>query len=154
MSILATQCDDLFATESGLSEITISFSIPANSYRTTKRDYVYYNSDLNKFIGDVLPRIMTSIDCDLFQLKKSKKILRIGEYKHEEEKLGYQQNDALKEIARLFKWAMERGYDRKLECVIIRSNYPFEKLTIFDFIAEKTFVVEGEDVKKYLTLEL
>jgi len=153
MSISESQLE-IFATESGLDEITISFKVPKNSYRTTKKDYVYYNSDLNKFIGEVLPRIMTSIDCDLFQIKKAKKTLRTGEYKHEEENVGYQQNDALKEIARLYKWAMDNGYDRKLECVMIRGNYPFEKLTIFDYITGLTFIIEGEDVKKYLTLEL
>ena len=145
---------EMFATESGLNEITISFKVPANSYRTTKKDYTYYNSDLNKFIGDVLPRIMTSIDVDLLQHKKAKKILRTGEYKHEGEEVGYQQNDALIEVARLYKWAMANGYDRKLECVMIRGNYPFEKLTIFDYITELTFIIEGEEVKKYLTLEI
>jgi len=145
---------EIFATETGVREITISFKVPVNSYRKTKRDYIYYNSDLNKFIGDVLPRIMTSIDCDLLQHKKSRKILRTGEYKHEEEEVGYQQNEALREVARLYKWAMDKGYDRKLECVMIRGNFPFEKLTVFDYITGLTFIIKGEDVKKYLTLEL
>ena len=145
---------EIFKIGAEEKEITISFKVPYDSYRKTKRDYIYFNSDLNKFIGDVLPKIMTSIDCDLLQYKKSKRILRIGEYKHNGEELGYQQNEALKEIARLFKWAMDMGYDRKLECVIIRGNYPFDKLEIIDFIKNNSFIVEGEDVKKYLTFEL
>ena len=133
--------------------ISVTFDVPIDSYRVNKEDYIYFNSDLNKFIGKELPRIMTSIDCDLLQLKKSKKILRIAEYKHVGEGVGYQQNDALKEIARLYKWAMDNGYDRKLECHLIRGNYPYTQLEIEDYVTNVTYTLEGEDVKKYLTLE-
>jgi hypothetical protein len=136
------------------TDMTISFEIPIDSYRVTKKDYIYYNSDLNKFIGDQLPRIMTSIDMDLLQFKKSKKLLRNGEYKHIGENVGYQQNEVLKEIARLYKWAMDHGYDRKLQCHLIKGNYPYAKLEIFDYITNTTYILEGDEVKKYLTIEL
>jgi len=134
--------------------ISVTFDVPIGSYRVNKEDYIYFNSDLNKFIGKECQKIMTSIDCDLLQHKKSKKLLRIGEYKHIGEGVGNQQNDVLKEIARLFKWAMDNGYDRKLECNLIRGNYPFLKLDVYDYVTNSNFTLEGDDVKKYLTIEL
>jgi hypothetical protein len=147
-----------------------TIEIPDDSYRATYDELKYFNSDLNKFINS-LPKVLTSIDCDLLQFIKvdnDMKILRIGEYKHgnefQYEDMKYQQWEALNEIANIFEFANRNGYKTKktkneegylirLECVIIIGVQPFEKLIIQDLTKGVCFEIEGENVKKYLTMK-
>jgi hypothetical protein len=141
---------------------TVTFEVPDDSYRTTEKDFTYTNGDLNKFIHDELPPIMTAIDVDLLQHKIRRSILRIVENKHEGERVGDLQLVALKEIADIFAFAMKKGYKMngviaKLECHIIIGNYPFEKLDIHDLTKGIAFQIEGnkkgQEVWNYLTME-
>jgi len=117
----------------------------------------YFNSELNKYIGENLPKIMTSIDLDLLQVKKAKKIIRFAEYKHEEEGVGYQQNESLKLMARFAKVInrhpeMFGGW--KCEVCLIRGNVPYDKLTIYCFVNETTQILTNKkDIDNFLTLE-
>ena len=122
-------------------------------YRKTRKDYTYYNSDLNKYIGEELPRIMTTINVDLLQFKKSKNILRFSEYKHIKEDIGYQQEQVLIELAKAFDFLNKNNYPIKFECGLIRGDYPFDELSITDYITNTNFTIKDNDVKKYLTLE-
>lgn len=131
----------------------ITIEVPENSYRTTATDYVYYSSDLSKYIGKECDKVMTSINIDLAQFKKSKKILRIAEYKHENEEMKYQQNELLKELAKAFDFLNNHNYPIKFEICIIRGNHPYSKIQIKDLLTNTTYLVEGDAVKKYLTFE-
>lgn len=130
--------------------ITVSFDVPLGSYRLTKDDYVYYNSDLNKFIGKEIKKEMTSIDLDLLQYKKSRGIIRLAEYKHNGEKLGYQQESVLRELSKAFKFLNEHNYPMKFQCHLIRGNYPYGKIAVTDFITDKTYELDGDNVIQYL----
>lgn len=124
-----------------------------------KIDSNYYNSDLNKYIGENLPKTFTSIDIDLLQIKKSKKILRIGEYKHINERVGYQQKEALKQLAYIlsvanteFKVSIDFW---SVECVILRGNEPYDSLQVTDLVNDHEFTIYGNDnVNEYLSLEV
>lgn len=131
-----------------------TIEIPDDSYRNTYEELNYFNSDLNKYINS-LPKIMTNIDCDLFQFKRTKNLLRIGEYKHIGEKMEYPQWEALNELANAFNFLNHNGYKRKMEIVILIGNSPFEKLIIQDLTRGRdiAYEIKGEDVCSYLTLE-
>jgi len=118
----------------------------------------YFNSELNKYIGEKLPKIMTSIDLDLFQVKKSRKIIRFAEYKHSNEKIGYQQSEALKRLA---KMAIEINKNKELfeewtmQVMIIRGNDPYDYIEITDLLTNKVYKVDDKiKINKFLTLEL
>jgi len=117
----------------------------------------YYNSDLNRFIGEKLPKIMTSIDLDLFQLKKKKKIIRFAEYKHENEKLGHQQKKALEQLGKIAKNINENTnlFDGwKVSVVLIRGNFPFNVIKVYSFIDGNECIITDENkIKSYLTIE-
>lgn len=133
---------------------TVKFEIEDNAYRTTEKDYTYYSSDLSKFIGEELSKIMTSINGDLLQFKKSKDMLRVGEYKHEGESMGYQQLNLLNKIEDVFEYARKGGCPTKLEVVILIGNPPFNRLIIQDLTRGICFQIEGqEEVRNYLTIE-
>lgn len=117
----------------------------------------YYNSDLNEFIGTQLPREMTSIDADLFQLKFKRKIIRIGEYKHEKEGLGVQQEKALKQLAKMAKVIKDNpdlfdGWN--LQVVLVRGNKPFTNISVTDFITGNTYDLKTkEQIQAFLCVE-
>jgi len=134
--------------------ITISFQVPYNSYRTTKEDYTYFGSDLNKFINKECPKIMTHINIDGATHKISKKVIRISEYKHEKEELGDKQEILLKELGKAFDFLNKHNYPVKFEIHLQRGNYPYNELIITDFITNATYKISGLDnVIKYLTIE-
>lgn len=140
-------------------DITVMFSVSGNSYRKTAKDFVYFNSDLNKFIGEECEHSMTSIDIDLAQFKKSRGIIRIAESKHLNESIGYQQNSLLEELAQIAEFINKSGYRNKdgrviqLEVDLIRGNYPYGEIQVKDYITSTTTTISGDNVKKYLTLE-
>jgi hypothetical protein len=133
---------------------TITFEVPDWENRKTYNDFTYFNSDLNKFIAG-LPHIMTSIDVDLLQFKRTRDLLRIGEYKHIGEKMERPQREALNELADAFNFLNCNGYKRRMEVVILIGNPPFEKLIIQDLTRGRNiaYEIKGEDVQSYLTLE-
>lgn len=108
----------------------------------------YYNSELNEYIGQNLPKIMTSIDADLFQLKFARKIIRIGEYKHDNEKLGLQQEKALKQlgkIARVINKNQNLFDGWTLQVVLIRGNKPYDKIVVTDFVNETVYTFTNKE---------
>ena len=117
----------------------------------------YYNSELNQFIGENLPKIMTSIDLDLFQVKTARKIIRFAEYKHDKESLKNQQEKALKQlaiIAKVINSNSEMFDGWTIQVVLIRGNKPFSKIMVHDFLTSKDFIFDNEkDINTFLTLE-
>ena len=117
----------------------------------------YFNSELNEYIGKNLPRIMTSIDLDLLQVKKRRKIIRLAEYKHEREKVGKQQYDALKILADIAKKINDNPqlFDNwKLQVLIIRGNKPYDKIEIEDLITDKSHkITDKKQINEFLCLE-
>lgn len=117
----------------------------------------YFNSELNKYIGENLPKIMTSIDVDLFQVKLSRKIIRFAEYKHMGEKTGVQQEKALKQLAKMadvINKNNELFEGWTMQVMIIRGNIPYDYIEITDLITGKFYKVsDKEKIDKFLTLE-
>jgi len=117
----------------------------------------YFNSELNEYIGTKLPKIMTSIDLDLLQVKASRKIVRLAEYKHEKESVGDQQDKALK---RLGKFASVINNNPKLfegwkvQVVLIRGNKPYDNISVYCYVTEQIYYLnDKKEVNKFLTLE-
>ncbi len=117
----------------------------------------YFNSELNKYIGENLPRIMTSIDLDLFQVKLSRKIIRFAEYKHIGESMGEQQEKALKQLAKMadvINKNKELFDGWTMQVMIIRGNIPYDYIEITDLIMGKFYKVSVKDkINKFLMLE-
>ena len=117
----------------------------------------YYNSDLNKHIGETLPKIMTSIDLDLLQVKQSRKIIRLAEYKHTNEKIGYQQNKTFEILGKIAKEINKNSdlFDGwKMQVCLIRGDEPYNKIKIKDYILNKDYIFENkEQIAKFLCVE-
>lgn len=116
----------------------------------------YYNSELNQYIGESLPKIMTSIDLDLFQVKLSKKIIRFAEYKHLKEGTGYQQQKSLSILSVIAKKINENKnlFDGwTMEVNIIRGNHPFDYIEVEDLVYNKKQKIDNKkQIDDYLTL--
>lgn len=117
----------------------------------------YFNSELNKYIGENLPKVMTSIDLDLFQVKVSRKIIRFAEYKHIKERIGYQQLKALQQLAKMAKTIninKELFDGWTMQVMIIRGNVPYDYIEINDLITNKLYKISDKKIiNKILTLE-
>lgn len=131
-----TSVNSLFETETDLPERN---KCPVCS---APEDWYYYNSDLNWYVGKTLPPCFTFIDMDVFSLKRDKKIMRVGEYKHSSEGMKPSQKEALERMAEFARVANKHpdlfeGW--KFEVVIIRSNLPFDTATIQDLTTNKIY---------------
>lgn len=117
----------------------------------------YYNSELSEFIGKECKKIMTSIDVDILQIKSSRNIMRFIESKHLREKIGYQQEKALRTLAWVAKIvnknpALFNG--KKIEVYLVRGNKPYNEIEIYDFLTFKTYCLNDvEKIKSFLQLE-
>jgi hypothetical protein len=117
----------------------------------------YFNSELNRYIGTKLPRIMTSIDLDLLQVKASRKIVRLAEYKHDKESVGDQQDKALKILGK-FASVINANPDLfegwKVQVVLIRGNDPYDNISVYCYVTDKTYYLnDKKQINKFLTLE-
>ncbi len=114
----------------------------------------YFNSELNEFIGKNLPKIMTSIDLDLLQVKASRKIIRLAEYKHKNEGVGNQQLKALKQLAQIAKVvnANKKMFDDwTIQVCIIRANKPFNEIEVHDLLTNiKWNFKDKKTIENYL----
>jgi len=122
-------------------------------YRNTIQELKYYNSDLSKFIGKECKKIMTSIDLDLWQYKKSTTVIRKGEFKHIDEDTGFQQLSLLKKQADVDRYLNKKFGWNRFETCIIWGNYPFESIIVWDVVNDIKFELIGDEVKTFLTLE-
>jgi len=117
----------------------------------------YYNSDLNKHIGETLPKIMTSIDLDLLQVKQSRKIIRLAEYKHNNEKIGYQQNKAFEILGKIAKQINTNSnlFDGwKMQVCLIRGDKPYNKIQVKDYILNKNYIINDKNkIDKFLCVD-
>lgn len=117
----------------------------------------YFNSELNRYIGTQLPKIMTSIDLDLLQVKASRKIVRLAEYKHKNEKLGLQQDKALKRLGKFASVINKNPIlfdDWQVQVVLIRGNEPYDNISVYCYIKDKTYYLKDKKtIDKFLTLE-
>lgn len=114
----------------------------------------YYNSELSEFIGTECKKVMTSIDVDILQVKASRNILRFIESKHINEKLGDQQEKALKQlgwIARLINKNTELFSGKTMQVYLVRGNRPYDKVEIYDFVNFKWYeLIEKNKIKSFL----
>lgn len=110
----------------------------------------YYGSDINRFIGECLPRVMTTINIDLCQICYSEKKIRICEYKHLNEPMGKQQKNLLLFIAKCFKILNLLNKNKKqfpdiynwtFQVLVIKGNFPFDKIEITDYLNNKIVTI-------------
>lgn len=117
----------------------------------------YFNSELNRYIGTKLPKIMTSIDLDLLQVKASRKIVRLAEYKHDKEGVGDQQDKALKRLGKLalvINKNPELFEGWSVQVVLIRGNEPYDNISVYCYVTDKTYYLKDKNkINKFLTLE-
>lgn len=66
--------------------------------------------NVNKYINTRYKRLMTVTDIDMIMHKKSKNHIRIVESKYPYESDNSSQDDVLKEIAKIFNFAINNGY--------------------------------------------
>lgn len=119
-------------------------------YRKKIDDYVYFNSDLNKFIGENLPNKFTAQDIDLLLIKKSRKKILICEYKHEDEPMSGEKGQQSSSLELLSKM---KHPEYELDVCIIRGNYPFDKLEVTYLTRKnKKYIYEGFDVWRFLSM--
>ena len=117
----------------------------------------YFNSELNRYIGTQLPKIMTSIDLDLLQVKVSRKIVRLAEYKHKNEKIGLQQENALKRLGK-FASVINKNpilFDGwQVQVVLIRGNEPYDNISVYCYVRDKTYYLKDKKtIDKFLCIE-
>lgn len=119
----------------------------------------YYNSNLNKYIGENLPKTFTLIDVDGLQYKRLTNHIRVYEYKQPKERIGRQQLIALKKLAEVFKAVDDLIYFNvgmiTLEVVIIRGGEPYDKLEISDLVNGRKFTVINKSIiNDFLSMNL
>jgi len=122
----------------------------------------YYGSDLNKYTGTSLPRVMTVNNFDLVILKRTKKIIRIIESKHIDEKLPWEQeweNQTQHELLALFaKFGHVDGY--QLEVYVVQGDPPFDAVIVYQYKTDEIqdihtyrpecFTLNNSQLKKFL----
>lgn len=124
--------------------------------------------NVNKYVNTRYNRLMTVTDIDMIMQKKSKNHIRIVESKYDTESKNKSQDDVLKEIARIFDYAIKKGYkDEKgrvptlevlkliskpqLIAEVKHESRPNTQQEIYDIDCMKTISYLDESVKYYQT---
>ena len=93
------------------------------------------NCNVNKFVHTRYKTVMTVTDIDMLMHKKSKNHIRIIENKLPNESINNTQDDVLREVANIFKFAIDNGYKNK-------DGVP--KLEVLKVISEPEYIGEKE----------
>jgi hypothetical protein len=110
------------------------------------------NCKINKFVHTKYKKKMTITDIDMIMHKKSKNHIRIVESKHPTERYNSTQDDALREIARVFKFAMDRGYPMKLG--EMQEVYDLKQFQTKDFITgEVKYYNTQKDIDTFFLMD-
>lgn len=125
-------------------------------YTTNSTRSNYFNCDLSEYIN-TLPRVMTSIDMDIWQTKMSKQTMRFIEFKHINEKIGTQQHNSLKQLAYMARIINDNPvlfHDWEVEVMLIRGEKPFDELFIYDYVKNKNIhLTQKDEIDSFLTFE-
>lgn len=128
----------------------------------------YYNSALNRYIGEELPNKMTAIDVDLLMIKRyppsGGPILRIIEYKHSGEPIGDEQGFALRKLADIFQvlndisvpsnGSKTSSGNWRFGVYLLRGDPPFENgINIFNGITQEKKHLSKEEMDEFLLME-
>jgi len=116
----------------------------------------YYGSDLNKFMNEKCSKLMTVNNIDIVQYKRSKNILRIIESKHMNEKIPFSQKEVLEKFSKVFKFVNnDKDLDfPTLEVYIIKGNYPYNNVIIYDLINNNIKKINDINIfKKFCNFE-
>ena len=103
-------------------------------YRNNEKELKYYGSDYNKFIGKECPHTHTCNNIDVIQYKRSRRILRICESKHDHEHLPGTQLEILKLLARIFRYLNKIQKRYRFEIYIVTGNHPYKTVKIENMI--------------------
>lgn len=121
-------------------------------YRSDK-DKNYFSSDLSKWINENCTKEMTSINLDIFQLKKSLKRCRVIESKHDNEGMKNGQESALGFLSNVFSMLTIPG-GWEIGVYVITGNYPYNNAVIKRLSDKKTVTVNSEQLRKFLNFEI
>jgi hypothetical protein len=118
----------------------------------------YLNSELNKYISKELPKVFTCINVDALLHKNinGTEIKRFIEYKHLFEKLGKQQENTLRSLAKDLSKVNDESSINGV--YIVRGNFPFElvEITHLNDVSERDYsvVIDNNEFKKWLKFEI
>ncbi len=93
------------------------------------------NCNVNKFVHTRYKTIMTVTDIDMLMHKKSKNHIRIIENKLPNESINNTQDDVLREVAKIFKFAIDNGY---------KNEKGIPKLEVLKVISKPELIGEKE----------
>ena len=113
----------------------------------------YFGSDLNKFANEHCSKQMTVNNIDFLSYKASKGIVRLIESKHTNENMRPSQRKVLEIFASLFKKSGRSPEELHYECYVVRGDYPYITSEVEDLINNKTFMVDQENLIKFLNFE-
>lgn len=136
-------------------------SISIDKYkRNGESELKYFGSDFNKYLHS-LSKEMSIINIDTIQFKRSKKIMRIIEFKHTtESNMDYEQH----EIYHILDTIINNNIDGiitkrsivpwKINVYLVRGDSPFNKLEITNLTTNEHRILIGEDIKKWCEFEI
>jgi len=114
-----------------------------------ERKLKYFGSDLNEFAHTECSKQMTVINIDMLQYKRSKKILRIIESKHEREKTPASQLEALTVLAKVFKY-INKIAKHKFEAYIVKGNPPYDRTFVENLITGEKEILDRKELIEFL----
>jgi hypothetical protein len=119
------------------------------------RKLKYFASDFNKFLHS-LSKEMTVMNIDTIIFKKSKKNLKIIEYKHSKEEVSDEEYRVY-DLFRLFLCQNNSSvYDYKIGVYIVRGESPFDTIhvTKLSLPFNETKIFNGDEIKKWCEFEI
>ncbi len=136
--------------------------IDENLYiRKTENELKYFGSDFNKYLHS-LSKEMSVINIDTVQYKRSKKSLRLIEYKHlNEPDMDHEQHEIYHILDVFLHSKIENNLitkcsigNWKINVYTVRGDSPFKTIIVKNLTTNqmKTFI--GEDVKKWCEFEI
>lgn len=129
--------------------------------RKTEKELKYFGSDFNKYLNSC-SKEMSVINIDTIQYKRSKKSLRIIEYKHlSEMDMDYEQNEIYHVLDVFLHNKIENNIitkcsigDWKINVYVVRGDSPFNSIIVNNLTTKQIKTFSGEDVKKWCEFEI
>lgn len=114
----------------------------------------YYGSDLNKWIHEACSKQMTAINMDLLLYKRSKKMMKIVESKHNGEEIPFAQSELLRILATWVKPIVDKAkLFNDFNVYIVEADYPYEDAEIIDMSTKKIYKLKDGYFKKWVEFD-
>lgn len=129
--------------------------------RKTENELKYFGSDFNKYLHNC-SKEMSVINIDTVQYKRSKKSLRLIEYKHSTESdMDYEQHEIYHILDIFLHNKIENKIitkssigDWKINVYLVRGDSPFNTIIVKNLTTNQIRIFNDEDVKKWCEFEI